>query len=276
MRERDGILLLKNLVGSKVGNVCCNLAALECLRHCLGVNQLAARKIDDANAVLHLLDRLCADGVLRVSVQRNMNGDVVAVCENLVQLGNVLDRAVELECAVNRQVRVIAPDLHIQANSRICNLNADRTQTDDAQLLAGDFRACVGGLALLCSRTDIRRALEALNPVCALYHLAGSQQQCTDNQLLNGVSICTRRVEDYDAFLGAAVDRNVVDTGTCTRDAAQVLRELDVMQLGRTDQNGVIIGEILGAGVLCRIEIVQTYLRDLVVEFYVIHGIILQ
>ena len=148
MRERDGILLLEDLVGSKVGNVCCNLAALECLRHCLGVNQLAARKVDDANAVLHFLDRLCADGVLRVSVQRNMNGDVVAVCENLVQLGNVLDRAVELECAVNRQVRVIAPDLHIQANSRVCNLNADRTQTDDAQLLAGDFRACLdcGGI----------------------------------------------------------------------------------------------------------------------------------
>ena len=30
-----------------LGNVCCNLAALECLRHCLGVNQLAAREVDD-------------------------------------------------------------------------------------------------------------------------------------------------------------------------------------------------------------------------------------
>ena len=214
--------------------------------------------------------------MLGIRGQRNVDGDIIAVCKNLVQLGNVLDGAGQLECAINRQVRVIAPDLHIKANSRVCNLNADRTQTDDAQLLAGDFRACVGGLALLCSRTDVRRALEALNPVCTLYHLAGGQQQCADNQLLNGVSVCTRRVEYYDAFLGAAVDRNVVDTGACTRDAAQVLRELDVMQLGRTNQNGVIIGEILGAGVLCRIEIVQTYLRDLVVEFYVIHGIILQ
>ena len=31
MGQRDGILLLEDLIGSKVGNVCCNLLPPECL-----------------------------------------------------------------------------------------------------------------------------------------------------------------------------------------------------------------------------------------------------
>ena len=275
MRERDGILLLKNLIGSKVGNVCCDLAALECLRHCLGVNQLAAREVDDAHAVLHLLDRLCADGVLRVSVQRNVNGDVVAVREDLVQIGNVLDRAVELECAVDRQERVVAPDLHVQTDSRVCDLDADRAQTDDAELLARDLRACVGRLALLSRRADVRRALEALYPVCALYDLARREQQRADDQLLDRICVRTRGVEYDDALLRAAVDRNVVDAGAGACDALEVLRELDLVQLCGADQNRVIVGEVLRAGIFRSIQIVQTDLGNLVVELYVIHFVLL-
>ena len=275
MRQRDSVLLLKDLVGRKVGNVSRNLAAFESLCHCLGIDQLAACEVDDADAVLHLLDCFCADGVLRVSVQRNVNGDVVAVREDLIQVGNVLDRAVELECAVNRQERVVAPDLHVQTDSRVCDLDADRAQTDDAELLARDLRTCIGRLALLSRRADIRRALEALYPVCALYDLARREQQRTDDQLLDRICVRTRGVEYDDALLRAAVDRNVVDACACAGDALEVCRELHIVQLCGADENRVVVLEILRAGVLFGIKVVQTDLGNLVVELYVIHDCLL-
>ena len=204
-----------------------------------------------------------------------MNGDVVAVCENLVQVGNVLDRAVELECAVNRQERVVAPYFHVERNGCVCDLDADGAETDDAELLARDFRACVGGLALFSGRADVRRALEGLYPVCALNDLAGREQQCADDQLLDGVRIRTRGVEYDDALLRAAVDRNVVDACACAGDALEVCRELHVMQLCGADENRVVVLEILRAGVLFGIKVVQTDLGNLVVELYVIHFVLL-
>ena len=200
-----------------------------------------------------------------------MDGDIIAVCEDLIQLGNVLDRTGERKRTVNRQIRVIAPYLHIQANRRIGYLDADRTQADDAQLLARDFRAGIGCLALFGRRTDIRRAGKRLDPVGALHHLAGSQQQRAHNQFLYRVCICARGVEHHDALLGAAVERDIVHTCARTCDALEVLGELHVVQLGRTHENRVVILKILRAGVLGRVEIVQADLGNFIVKLYVVH-----
>ena len=272
VRQGDRVFLRKDLIGGKVGHIRRDLAALERRRHGLGVDQLAARKIDDAHAVLHLLDRFCADGVAGIRVERHMDGDIVAVCENLVQLGDMLDRARQRQRAVNRQERVVAPDLHVETDGRVRNLDADRAEADNAQLLARDLRACIGRLALFRRRADVRRAREGLDPVCALYHLAGGQQQRAHNQFLDRVRVRARGVEHHDALFRAAVERDVVHARARARDALERLRELHVVQLGRADEDRVIVLEILRAGVLCRIEVVQADLGNLIVKLYVIHG----
>ena len=187
----------------------------------------------------------------------------------------MLDRAVELECAVDRQERVVAPYFHVERNGCVCDLDADGAETDDAELLARDLRACISRLALLSRRADVRRALEALYPVCALYDLARREQQRADDQLLDGVRIRTRGVEYDDVLLRAAVDRNVVDTCACACDALEVLRKLDLVQLCGADQNRIIVGEVLRAGIFRSIQIIQTDLGNLVVKLYVIHFVLL-
>ena len=187
----------------------------------------------------------------------------------------MLDRAVELECAVNRQERVVAPYFHVERNGCVCDLDADRAQTDDAELLARDLRACISRLALLSRRADIRRALEALYPVCACTTLRDASSSAQMTSSLTAFAFAPGGVEYNDALLRAAVDRNVVYACACACDALEVLRKLDLVQLCGADQNRIIVGEVLRAGIFRSIQIVQTDLGNLVVKLYVIHFVLL-
>lgn len=63
MRQGDGVLLLEDLVGSEIRHIRRDLAGGKRLGHRLGIDQFAAGEVDDARAVLHLLDGFGADGV---------------------------------------------------------------------------------------------------------------------------------------------------------------------------------------------------------------------
>ena len=103
------------------------------------------------------------------------------------------------------------------------------------------------------------------------HHLAGGQQQRAHNQFLDRVCVCARGVEYHDALFRAAVERDVVHARARARDALEVFRELHVVQLGRADEDRVIVLEILRADVLGRVEVIQADLGNFIVKLYIIH-----
>lgn len=153
--------------------------------------------------------------------QRNVDGDVITVGEDLVQLGNVLDRTGQLERAVNRQIRVIAPNVHIETDGRVGETLTPIAPRPMTPSFVQHLRTGIGGLALFGGGADVRCALEALYPVRALHDLAGSEQQRADDQLLDGVGVRAWGVEDHDALLRAAVDRDIVDASASAGDALE-------------------------------------------------------
>ena len=78
-------------------------------------------------------------------------------------------------------------------------------------------------------------ACEGLYPVCAADDVTGGQQQTAQNQFLYGICVCARGVEYDNALFRALLERDVVDTGAGTGDALESLRELQIVQLGRTN-----------------------------------------
>ena len=202
-----------------------------------------------------------------------MNGDVVCLGKNIVQIGGVLDLTLDLQGGIDRQIRVVADNLHIQRNSRVGNAQTDCTQTDDAQRLACDFRTGEVGLAFFCECADlIAVSGQRLCPLIARQNLTGRHKQRAQNQLLDGVCVRTRRVEYDNTILRALFQRDVVDTGAGTCDALELLRKLDVVQLRRADQNRVVVLNILSVAELCLVQQIGARLGNLIVKLNLIHG----
>src|SRR5215813_1239651 len=102
------------------------------------VDQPAARRIDDAHAVLHLGEGRRADDAARLFGKRRMNGDEIGPLEDFVQ------RA-QLNAGAHGHVlgdeRVVSDDLHRQTQGARGDDLADVAQADYAQSLPGELRA---------------------------------------------------------------------------------------------------------------------------------------
>ena len=82
-------------------------------------------------------------------------------------------------------------------------------------------------------------ARKALRPLGGGGHIAAARDQHPDDQLSHGVGVGTGGVEDHDALLAAAVQRDVVHTGTGAGNGQQVLVEGGVQQVGAAHEDAV-------------------------------------
>ena len=239
MRGADDARPAQQRFGGEVGHVAGDPAVLQRLQQGGGVHQLAAGVVQDLHAVLAQGQRLGVDGVLGGGQIGHMDGDVVAQGEHVVQVHAVVDLAAQVPGGINGDVGVVAVDLHAQRNGAVGHAGADGTQTDDAQRLALDLVAHELLFALFHAFGQSGVARKALRPLGGGGHIAAAGNEHPDDQLSHGVGVGTGGVEDHDALLAAAVQRDVVHTGTGAGNGQQILVEGGVQQVGAADEDSV-------------------------------------
>ena len=202
-----------------------------------------------------------------------MDGQVIGCGENIVLCLDDSHRRIQTQCCADGQERVSADDLHAQCNGCVGNQCADGTQTDDAQCLAFDLRTGELALALfhlLCNGGFT--VGQTSRPGHCLRNLSGGDEQTGEHQFLYGIGIGTRCVEYTDAGFCAAIQRDVVDTGTCTGDCQQVGAKFGFVQRCAAHQNGIRILSGVGYGVILS-EPFGSGRRNLIECLNGIHGI---
>ena len=110
------------------------------------------------------------------------------------------------------------------------------------------------------------------DPVDGAVYVTGSDQHGAQHQFLHRVGVGTGGIEDNDTGLRAAVQGNVVHTGTCPGDGQKAVRKSIVMEFGGADKNGILVGAAVADLIEILIEGVQAYGRNLVHGFDLVHG----
>ncbi len=113
------------------------------------------------------------------------------------------------------------------------------TQRATRQLVADEFL-----LALL--DRDIQlfvAAFEAARVVPGLADIAGREEQTGDDQLLHGVGVGARCVEDRNAARGQTRHGNVVGARPGARDGDDAGGNVDRVHVRRADQHGVRVAQ---------------------------------
>ena len=196
MRRAAYTLDAQQLLGGEVAEILRDLAAVQRVQQGGVVHQLPAGIVQHTDAVLAHSQRLGVDRVAGRGQVGDMDGQVVAAGQHIAQRDTVLHTAGEAPCGVDRNVGVIAEDLHAQRHGGIGHPGADGTQTNDAQRLAAQLRADKYFFALFHILGDGVAPLEGLRPVDSIDQIAAARHQRADDQLCHGVG-CTLDAVDF-------------------------------------------------------------------------------
>ena len=237
VRQNDGVLHFDRERIGEIRHIRPDFSALEGFSHGLLIDKRVARKIEETHAVFHLCDGFSADHAFRRIVAGYVDRDIVALRVYIVQISGDVRSSGKAPGCVDRQVRVIAEDIHVEVHRGIGHLNADRAEADHAEFFIGQFISCKCFLRLLRSLPDILIVSVVFHPDSPSDNIPGSQKKTGDGEFLDGVGICTRGIKDNDAFLAAALKRNIVHSGSRPRDCPKFRRELHVLHVGRTHEN---------------------------------------
>ena len=205
------------------------------------VDEIAARRVDDADSLLGGSQPPGVDDPSRLLVRRHVQRHVVGAREHIVERH-------ELDAEVGRHLlgdeRVVRDDAHAEGGGAPCDLLADAAKPGEAEGLLPDLLAeklLLLPLALL--HRGVRRR-----------QVAGHRQDQSDGELGDGNAVGAGRVHDDDAAGAGGGHVNVVDAGSGAGDDPQRRRggnqrcgDLG----GAADDEGVRIPEVVGELVGC-------------------------
>ena len=80
---------------------------------------------------------------------------------------------------------------------------------------------------------------QTLRPGQSGRHVSGREQHAAEHKFLDRVGVGARCVEYYDAGLGAAIQRNVVDARASSGNRLQLFRKFHFVHILTAHQNGV-------------------------------------
>ena len=174
-----------------------------------------------------------------------MDCDVITVFVDRIHIHNVLYRSGQHPRRIYGDKRIIAVNFHSESRSSVRNLTADRTETDDAKLLALDLVSCKGLFAFLHLLADIFFPSMFSAPFDTSDNISGSQEQTRENKLFYTVLICARCIEYDDAFLRTLVERDIVDSGSGSGNGLESSREFCLVERRTADQDSFRVLNII-------------------------------
>ena len=192
-----------------------------------------------------------------------MDCDVIALFVDRIHVHNVLYRSGQHPRRIYGDKRIIAVNFHSESSGSVRDLTADRTKTDDAKLFAPNLVSGKGFFALLHLLADIFFPGMFSAPLDTSDNISGSQEQTRENKLLYTVLICARCIEYDDAFLRTLVERDIVDSGSCSGDGLESSREFCLVKRRAADQDSFRVLHIIYKFIVSR-EAVCAIVGDLI------------
>ena len=175
-------------------------------------DQRAAGDVEDADAVLHLRERLGVEPALGLGGLGQVDGDEVGLGVDVVG-GLGLGHA-ELLVALGADERVEGDDVHAEALRALGDELADAAEAEDAERLVEQLGAReLAALPLACAQALVR-----------LRDVAGEREQQRERVLGRRHDVRLRRVGDDDPALGGGRDVDVVDADAGAADGLEVGR----------------------------------------------------
>ena len=213
-----------------------DLAGVQRVLERLVDEQLAAGAVDDADAVLHLRERLGVEPAARLGRLGQVDGDEVGLAVDVGARLGLVDA--ELAEALGGHERVEREHAHAEALRAGGDELADAAEAEDPERLLVDLDAAeLRALPLAGGEAGVR-----------LRDVARQREHQRDGVLRRGDDVRLRRVGDDDAALGGRLDVDVVDPDAGAADHAQVVRAADQVrrQLGRrADEDPVVAADPL-------------------------------
>ena len=117
---------------------------------------------------------------------------------------------------LNTKTWIVTLDLHSQGLGIASSHGSNVTESNDGQSLSGNFLSTEHGLVLFDTFSLQSLLSKTLHVVDSVDNSARSQKHTAQDQLLDGIGIGSRGVEDRDTQFGHARDRNVVGTGSAS------------------------------------------------------------
>ena len=158
-----------------------------------------------------------------------MDGDKITFLVDVFHNIDMLYGTAQIPSRLHRDIWIVSIDIHAKMGCRIGNLDTDGSQTDHTQFLACKFRTCICLFLLFCHLCDISLATLGFDPFNTADNIAGCQKHTGENKFLDTIGICTGCVKYDDTFLGAALQRNVVDTSPRSCDCLQIAAKLHIV-----------------------------------------------
>ena len=181
-----------------------------------------------------------------------MDCDVIALFVDRIHVHNVLYRSGQHPRRIYGDKRIIAVNFHSESSGSVRDLTADRTETDDAKLFTPDLVSCKGLFAFLHLLADIFFPGMFSAPLDTSDNISGSQEQTRENKLLYTVLICARCIEYDDALLRTLVERDIVDSGSGSRDSLESFRKLRLVERCTADQDSFRVLHVIDKLIVSR------------------------
>ncbi len=262
MRQGDEARVMAQEVAWEVADVGVQAAVVQAIEHGFLVDDAITREVEQDAALLHQLDAVAVDQVLRRRQQRHVQADEVAALDEIVDADGFLDLRRQAPGGVDGDFRVEADDVHAELNGRLGEHRADGAEADDAERAAAQLMADVvllAGFDLLVQRFVV--AEEAVDEGQRRRDVARAHQHAGDHQLLDGVGVGAGGVEDDHAAFAHGLGRDVVGAGAGAADSQHTGGDRHVVHYLRADQDGVRVGDVVADDVAVR-QAGQALLRD--------------
>lgn len=136
------------------------------------------------------------------------------------------------------------------------------TKTDNGESLSHDLTATEQSLVLLNALPGLSALSEGLHVVNTVDDATGTKKHTAKDQLLDGIGVGTRSVEDGDAQLGHASDGDVVGAGTATGDGTDGVGDLLLLELVAAEEDGVSVGGVGTVGTDVELVLVEALQAD--------------
>ena len=114
MGDGHHVLAPQDFAVGEVGDVAGHLAAVQGGQHVVVVDQGAPRQVEDAYAALHHMECVLVEHSLGLGGLGHVEGDVVAVLINGLQIHGPVDQPGQGQSSVHRQEGVVAVHIHAQ------------------------------------------------------------------------------------------------------------------------------------------------------------------
>ena len=166
-----------------------------------------------------------------------MDRDIITLAVDFIQRFAVFDGSWQIPRCIDGNKRVISVNFHAKMCCRICNHSSNRTKTDDTKFLSTDLTSGKLLFLFFSQFVDMFFILFMSNPFDTSNDITGSQKHAGKNKLFHTICIGTWSIKYHDTIFCTLLNRNIINTCTCTGNNLNVLRKLHIMHLCTSYQN---------------------------------------